>query len=132
MSLSVVSAFGRLGVDPWREAARLAGLPEAAAANALAALIARLPGEAIKDLNVAARTGELIRLLPTGVSSAAPARRKSASPHQRKSTLRFTMICLVLAIAAFGTALAGRTFFSGDDTMSLSSTSRAPSDRGSD
>ena len=43
VTLSVVSALTRLGVDPWEEAARLTPLPKARAAETLAKLIARLP-----------------------------------------------------------------------------------------
>jgi hypothetical protein len=43
VTLSDVSALKRLGVDPWGEAARLALLPKARAAETLAKLIARLP-----------------------------------------------------------------------------------------
>src|SRR5712672_9319 len=39
VTLSVVSALTRLGVDPWEEAARLTPLPRARAAEALATLI---------------------------------------------------------------------------------------------
>ena len=43
MSLNVISALTRLGVDPWEEATRLADLPKAVAAEALARLVARSP-----------------------------------------------------------------------------------------
>jgi len=43
MDLSVQSALARVGKDPWTEAARLAGLLRAAAADSLAATIAGLP-----------------------------------------------------------------------------------------
>jgi hypothetical protein len=43
MPLNVVSALTRLDVDPWEEAARLAALPKALAAEALAPMIAQLP-----------------------------------------------------------------------------------------
>ena len=42
--LTVLSALTRLGLDPWAEAARLADLSRPAAAQSLAAAIARLPG----------------------------------------------------------------------------------------
>jgi hypothetical protein len=119
MSLSVVSALGRLGVDPWREAARLAGLPAAAAADALAALIAPVPGEAVERVDLAGRATQLIGLLPKP-SAIAPAQRarrpltRGMPSPLRKSNIRFTVICLVLAVAAFGTALAGQTLFSRD------------------
>src|SRR4051794_2724524 len=41
--LTILSAFAQLGLDPWREAARLARLPRDEAARELASLIARLP-----------------------------------------------------------------------------------------
>lgn len=41
--LTVLSALARLGLDPWKEAARLAELPKDAATAALAASIVRLP-----------------------------------------------------------------------------------------
>lgn len=43
MDLSVLSVLARQGKDPWTEAARLARLPRAAAADSLAATIAGLP-----------------------------------------------------------------------------------------
>src|SRR5215204_4817074 len=41
--LTILSAFARLGLDPWREAARLAQLPNDEAARELASLIAHFP-----------------------------------------------------------------------------------------
>ena len=43
--LSVLSAFARLGIDPWQEAARLSELPRATAVEQLASLITTLPDE---------------------------------------------------------------------------------------
>ena len=43
MSLSVASALARLGSDPWIEAERFAGMPQAMATDALAAMLARIP-----------------------------------------------------------------------------------------
>ena len=42
MLLSVVSALARLNVDPWQEAAQLAGLPGDTATRRLASLIASI------------------------------------------------------------------------------------------
>ena len=64
VTLSVVSALTRLGVDPWEEAARLTPLPKARAAETLAKLIARLPirrTESLDDLVICRR---LVELLP--------------------------------------------------------------------
>jgi len=41
--ITVLTALSRMGVDPWREAARLAELPRDEAAEALAATFANLP-----------------------------------------------------------------------------------------
>ena len=43
MLLSVLSALARLNIDPWREAAKLAGMPVKTATERLASLIAALP-----------------------------------------------------------------------------------------
>lgn len=43
LQLTVQTALIRLGLDPWQEAARLSGLPKAAAIQSLATAIARLP-----------------------------------------------------------------------------------------
>jgi hypothetical protein len=44
LSLSVVSALARLGIDPWDEARRLSALSKDSAAAALDQLIAGCPG----------------------------------------------------------------------------------------
>ena len=41
--LTVLSALARIGLDPWREAARLADLPREAATRALATIVQTLP-----------------------------------------------------------------------------------------
>jgi hypothetical protein len=43
MKLTVLSALARIGLDPWREAAHLAGMPKEAATRALASTIGALP-----------------------------------------------------------------------------------------
>jgi hypothetical protein len=64
VTLSVVSALTRLGVDPWEEAARLTPLPKARAAEALATLIARLPIRRTQSLDDLAISRRLVELLP--------------------------------------------------------------------
>lgn len=43
LDLTVLSALARLGLDPWKEAARLSALPREAATSALMAIISRIP-----------------------------------------------------------------------------------------
>jgi hypothetical protein len=59
-ALTMVSAIARSGADPWREAARIAKLPKAAAFEALATLI---PDSGDADKAVIAN--RLLALLPT-------------------------------------------------------------------
>ena len=64
MPLSILSALARLDVDPWAEAATLAGLPREAAIQRLTCLIAELPGGTSAHPGPATNTAGLIGLLP--------------------------------------------------------------------
>ena len=64
VTLSVVSALTRLGLDPWEEAARLTPLPKPRAAEALATLIARLPISRTLSSDDLAISQRLVELLP--------------------------------------------------------------------
>ena len=74
--LTVLSALTRLGVDPWAEAARLADLSRPAAAQALAAAIARLPGVGLggtwTESEAAAVAFRLVGTLPKGSTPEIP------------------------------------------------------------
>jgi hypothetical protein len=64
LSLSVLSALARMGLDPWQEASALAALPAVAAAERFALLFRSLPNESLSDAERAALTTRLIGLLP--------------------------------------------------------------------
>ena len=64
MTLTVVSALARRGVDPWAEAARLAALPKIIAGQVLAPLLARLPVDGISIADTQAMANRLVKLLP--------------------------------------------------------------------
>jgi hypothetical protein len=64
MLLSVLSALARLDVEPWQEAAQLARLPQEAATQRLALLIAALPGGPSTHPDPGTIAGRLIGLLP--------------------------------------------------------------------
>jgi hypothetical protein len=74
--LTVLSALTRLGLDPWAEAARLADLSRPAAAQALTAAIARLPGVGLggtwTDSEAAAVALRLVDSLPKGSTPEIP------------------------------------------------------------
>jgi hypothetical protein len=105
VTLSVVSALTRLGLDPWEEAARLTPLPKARAAEALASVIARLPISrtgAADDLAISQR---LVELLPAQKS--APSRRRwRAGAEQKKYWQAMVLLaCLALGAAILSTML---------------------------
>jgi hypothetical protein len=64
LPLSIVSLLGRMGLDPWQEAASLTGLPIDAAVQRLASLLAALPVRSLTQADPAAMAARLIGLLP--------------------------------------------------------------------
>jgi hypothetical protein len=64
MSLSVVSLLGRMDLDPWQEAASLAGLPPEAAVQRLASLLDLLPGPPLQQPDPDTTAARLVALLP--------------------------------------------------------------------
>jgi hypothetical protein len=86
--LSVLSALARLNLDPWDEAARLAGLPRAAASQILTKLIAALPEGPSASSDPEALAERLMALLPkraasTGRSAAVEAQRAATASYAR-------------------------------------------------
>lgn len=72
VSLTVLSALTRLGLDPWQEAARLSDLPREAAARALAATIATLPEGDWKASDSGVIATRLVGWLPGRSAPAVP------------------------------------------------------------
>jgi hypothetical protein len=97
MQLSVVSALTGLGVDPWEEATRLAALPRALAAAALAPTIARLPVGQTQLSDSLAISQRLVELLPPPGHAAAP----QASARGKK----YFQSVMLLACLALGAAV---------------------------
>jgi len=98
--LSVISALTRLGVEPWEEAARLAALPKALAAEELVPIIARFPVTRplrSDDLAVGRR---LVELLPKHPQAGSPTREPSVEKDKR-----YFRAVILLACIAFGAAM---------------------------
>jgi hypothetical protein len=72
MSLTVLSALARLGMDPWQEAERLAKLSRAAATDGLARLIATMPASRWSFAEAAGIAARLVLLLPQSAAAARP------------------------------------------------------------
>jgi hypothetical protein len=104
MPLSVISALTRLGIDPWEEAARLAALPRARAAEALMPMIARLPlARPLRSDNLAI-SHRLVELLPKDPEARPRTREQTAEKDKRYFHALMLIGCLVLG-AALLTAL---------------------------
>jgi hypothetical protein len=99
MPLSVISALTRLRVDPWEEAARLAALPKALAAEALAPMIARLPIGRPQPSDNLAITRRLVELLPANGQSALPSREPVGAKDNKYFHAVMLLACLALGVA---------------------------------
>jgi hypothetical protein len=100
MSLSVLSAFTRLGVEPWLEAARLSDLPKNFAIATLSGMIARLSDgrwERSETRGIAAR---LVEFLPRrdSVAGAGPAK---ADAIKMAPVPAVWLLVVALGVAAF-------------------------------
>jgi hypothetical protein len=101
VTLSVVSALTRLGLDPWEEAARLTPLPKARAAEALAPLIARLPICRTRSSDDLATSQRLVELLPDRKPKPMEGRERAAARQKKYWQAMILLACLVLGAATF-------------------------------
>jgi hypothetical protein len=103
MSLSVISALTRLGVDPWEEAARLAALSKVLAAEALAPMITRLSiGRSQQSDNVAIAQ-RLVGLLPMrGHAASQPSPEPADAGVKKYVHAIMLLVCLALAAILSG------------------------------
>jgi hypothetical protein len=95
MTLSVISVLARQGLDPWREAGRLADLPKADATNSLARTIAGMPQSLWNLPDATVIASRLIGTLPRRLEKG------QASPTTSKAWLPSPMTALVLVSTAF-------------------------------
>lgn len=142
MTLTVLSALARRGIDPWQEAKRLAKMPRPDAAEGLAQTIAAMPASLWPLPAATAIATQLVALLPTYSSSsssdavrltAAPSpliRAKSLLPghgpssaHRTTSAVR-TLWPRAIILALLGILLGGlvSNFFKGRDSGSPGNT----------
>jgi hypothetical protein len=100
MTMSVVSLIARMGADPWREAGRLAGLPQDAAREWLAQTIASTPSStwSLPDATVIAT--RLVALLPSRT-----AERIIPVPAAWRDRLPVQKVLVPLGFAALGAAI---------------------------
>jgi hypothetical protein len=101
MLLTVVSALGRLGLDPWTEADRFAGMPKTAAAQMLAPMIARLPEGLWAPAEAQAIATRLVNLLPKHRAAGAsdPAVAGARKPASTALWLVFAVLLTVVLVS---------------------------------
>lgn len=109
MPLSVISALARLDLDPRDEAGRLSSLSNQEAVEQLARLIAEVSGS-FRPLGEARVLADgLVGLLPKHDPSRTPAPQVQIRPRYGGRALpkssQFWVVCLVLAAAAFVSAI---------------------------
>src|SRR4051795_6063968 len=95
--LSTISALTQLGVDPWDEAGRLAGLVKRDAVEQLTGLLLRLPGPSrplakeVRQIAVA-----LIDVLPPAGGIAEPAGTRDTGSTTTSRDRAFWIVCCIL------------------------------------
>ena len=105
VTLSVVSALTRLGVDPWEEAARLTPLPKARAAEALATLITRLPIRRTQSLDDLAISRRLVELLPDQKPAPLQGRERVGAGQKKYWQAMVLLACVALGAAILSSML---------------------------
>jgi hypothetical protein len=101
--LSVVSAFARLDVDPWKEAATLARMPKQLAIGRLTSLLASVPKGSTTGLAPEVIAARLVALLPqaAGLNAAAPAALRQAAPTRHPRMFVGLGVLALLLVAYF-------------------------------
>jgi hypothetical protein len=100
LPLTVLTALTRLGFDPWREAARLSGLPRETAARAFAVTISMLPEGDWKASDSEAIAARLVNWLPGRSTVAIPLLEAAAIGGEKiKSEFAAWLVWGVLAVA---------------------------------
>jgi hypothetical protein len=105
MPLSVVSGLTRLGIDPWEEAARLATLPRAVAAAALAPIIGALPVGRTELSDNLAISHRLVTLLPARGHAGSPGRELDWAKGRKYLHAVMLLACLALGAAVLSAML---------------------------
>ncbi len=98
--VSVLSTLARFGVDPWKEAESLAGLPQAAAADRLDEMILALADVPSVSADHQDITTRLIALLPQPGTAQTTVRKAAWSmpPEQRSQVILWAGVVLILLI----------------------------------
>jgi hypothetical protein len=102
IGLTVLSALARIGLDPWREAARLSDLPREAATRALTAIVQTLPEGDWKASDARAIADRLVHSLPSrGTAAAASPQEKYRDDKRSKFQVPKWLFWLAMGAAVY-------------------------------
>jgi hypothetical protein len=102
MLLSVLSALARLDLDPWREAAELARMPQQTATQRLTSLIEALPNQPLTRPEPETVSTRLIALLPPAASPSVASSNKVSGGVPTLNSRAIFCVILVNLIVMFG------------------------------
>ena len=97
--LSVLSAYARTDIDPWKEAARLSRMPRETATARLTEFILALPNEPCSNKPAQTVAGELIALLPAPSRVASPTMTKALSSAPPRLGISLGAVAFVIGFA---------------------------------
>jgi hypothetical protein len=112
MLLSVVSALARLDLDPWREAAELARMPQQTARERLTSLIEVLPNQPPTRPEPETVSTRLIELLPPAASPSVASSNKlpgGVSMLNSRAVIYVILVNLLIMTCMFGAQWAAST-----------------------
>jgi hypothetical protein len=111
MLLSVLSALARLDLDPWREAAELARMPQQTARKRLTSLIEALPNQPPTRPEPEKVSTRLIALLPPAGPSVASSNKLpgSVSTLNARAVIYIILVNLLIVTCMFGAQWAAST-----------------------
>jgi hypothetical protein len=101
MTLTVLSALARVGIDPWQEAAHLALLPMEAATQRMTSIIAALPNGCWAKSDSGTIAARLTALLPAPKAAQAPPRGTAFGNRPFSYQVAVVAFFLVLNTAVF-------------------------------
>lgn len=112
MLLSVLSALARLDLDPWREAAELARMPQQTARQRLTSLIEALPNQPPTRRDPEVVSTRLIALLPPAASPSVASSNKfpsGVSKLNSRAVIYIILVNLLIVTCMFGAQWAAST-----------------------
>jgi hypothetical protein len=105
--LALASILGRMSLDPWSEAASLAAMPAAAAAQKLASLIEAMPNNTLLRPESSTLAERLIKLLPVLPAPSNPTVAATEPVFDIAATQRRPLVTYLVWIAVIGILLVG-------------------------